>query len=292
MKNDQLRAFVAVVEQGSFRAAAAHIHKTQSAVSAAVQALEQEFNLQLLSREQYRPSLTSEGKVFYRQAKRLLSQADELEELGHQLSQGAEPVLSISLSAMSLIPRSLEAMNRFCLDYPNMRLSMSTEHLSGVLEQLQREKAELAMGPHYGLDDRYEFVEISQVPMVTVAAPGYIKESVNQQKVSHRIMRQYPHILISDTGSTPFDHIHVIAGGQHWYVNDYHVKKTLLLAGMGWARIPLHMVKAEIETQELVLLEIDNFTSQNQVPIYIIRLRDQPQSTLAQAFWNAMINAI
>ncbi|MEC8484414.1 MAG: LysR family transcriptional regulator, partial [Pseudomonadota bacterium] len=35
MKLDQLRAFIAVVESGSFRAAAEAIHKTQPSVSAA-----------------------------------------------------------------------------------------------------------------------------------------------------------------------------------------------------------------------------------------------------------------
>ena len=140
MTNDQLRAFIAVVEQGSFRAAADYIFKTQSTVSAAVRTLEQQFGLQLLSRESYRPSLTAEGKVFYRQARKLLSQAHELEMLGHQLAQGSEPTLSISLSAMCAIPPGLDSMKRFCDRNPQMRLSISTEHLSGVLEQLQLER--------------------------------------------------------------------------------------------------------------------------------------------------------
>jgi len=288
MTNDQLLAFIAVVEKGSFRSAANAIFKTQSSVSAAVKNLEQEFNLQLLSRETYRPSLTTEGKAFYQQAKKLLVQANELESLGHKLAAGAEPILTISLSAMCAIPPGLNAMKRFCEQNQQVHLSINTEHLSGVLEQLQREKADLAIGPHHGLDDSYEFIEISQITMITVAAPVYIKSI--SDTITHAELRQLPHILMTDTGTTPFDHFNVIAGGKRWYVSDYLIKKSLLLAGMGWARIPLHMIEKELEQGELVPLKVANFNSTSQLPIYLIRLRDQPQGEIAQSFWDAIIH--
>ena len=93
MKNEQLRAFIAVVEQGSFRAAASTLFKTQPTVSASIKALEEQFGFTLFSREQYRPALTAKGKTFYRQAKLLIKQAAELEMLGHELAQHDAPTL-------------------------------------------------------------------------------------------------------------------------------------------------------------------------------------------------------
>ena len=63
MKLDQLRAFIAVVESGSFRAAAEAIHKTQPSVSAAVKALEEQYGIVLLDRDSYRPTLTAQGNA-------------------------------------------------------------------------------------------------------------------------------------------------------------------------------------------------------------------------------------
>ncbi len=287
MTNDQLRAFVAVVEQGSFRAGAEHIYKTQSTVSAAVRTLEQQFGFLLFNRDSYRPALTTEGKAFYRQARQLLSQVQELEMLGHQLARGTVTTLSISLSAMCAIPPGLDSIRQFCDRNEELSLSINTQHLSGVLEQLQLEKADLAIGPHHGLDESYEFVEITRITMITVAAPDYV-EVPESGVVLQRQLRQHPHILISDTGSKPFDHVNVLPGGRRWYVNDYQMKKALLLAGMGWARIPAHMIEAELQQRLLIPLEVENFNSRSQLPIYLIRLRQQPLSAMAQDFWQQM----
>ena len=298
MKSDQLRAFVSVVDQGSFRAAAAQLYKTQPTISAAVKALEAQFGISLLSRDAYRPTLTAEGKAFYREAKRLLAQVVELESLGHQLAKGAAPGLSISLSAMCALPPGLNTIKQFCSKHPDLQLNISTEHLSGILEQLHLDKADVAIGPHTGLDDRYEFVEIGTVTMITVASPDCIETSplkammlnaYSQGIIAQQVLRQIPHILVADTGSqAPFDHINILSGGRRWYVKDYQVKKALLLAGMGWARIPLHMIETELASSTLIPLQVENFASRSDVPIYLIRLRQQPLSQLASLFWQEM----
>lgn len=288
MTNEQLRAFVAVVEEGSFRAAAEQVFKTQSTVSAAVRALEEGFGMRLFSRDSYRPTLTAEGRTFYRQAKKVLGQVHELETLGHRLAQGEAPSLTISLSAMCAYPLWLDAVKRFCAGYPQMRLTINTQHLSGVLEQLVQEKAELAIGPRTGLDDRFEFVRIGDIDMVTVAAPDYLPDA-GARVISQAELRGLPNILISDSGSVaPFDHVNVLPSGRCWYVGDYQMKKALLVAGMGWARIPSHMIGSQLESGQLVELDVENFNSRGRVPIYLIRLRDLPLSELAQAFWQEL----
>jgi len=288
MTNEQLKAFLAVVEHGSFRAAAAAIFKTQPSLSAAVKALEQQFAISLFDRDNYRPELTTEGKVFYRQAKLLIKQANNLEMLGHQLASADMPLLSISLSAMCALPPVLEKIKLFSTEHEKMRLQINTEHLSGVLEQLQLEKTNLAIGPNIGLDEQYEFVQISQINMLTVAAPGYLSVP-SGELISHQELRSKPHILISDTGSlAPFDHVNVLLGGQRWYVNDYQMKKALLVSAMGWARMPQHIIEAELKSGALISVQVENFNSQSQVPMYLIKLKNQPLSSLAKAFWDQL----
>lgn len=290
MTNDQLRALIAVVECGSFRGAATQLYKTQSTISAAIRALETEFSLQLFDRSYYRPQLTSEGKSFYQQASRLLQQVQQLEKLGHTLATNPSPKLSISMSAMCALPPGLDIIQNFCNQRPNLKLTIHTEHLSGVLEQLDLEKADFAIGPHTGLDDRYEFAEISRIHMITIAAKGYLP-CVEDQPVPQSVLRPCPHILISDTGSrAPFDHINVIPGGQRWYVGDYQMKKALILAKMGWARIPAHMVESELQQGDLITIDVEQFPSRSEVPIYLIRLKQKLLSQEASALWQEMLS--
>ena len=79
MTLDQLLAFDAIVSTGTFRGAAEKLHKAQSAVSHQVRKLEDEMQLQLFSRDSYRPTLTSQGMVFYRETARVLEAVRTLE---------------------------------------------------------------------------------------------------------------------------------------------------------------------------------------------------------------------
>ncbi len=291
MTHDQLKAFIAVVEHGSFRAAANAIYKTQPSISAAVRNLESQFELQLLDRDSYRPSLTEAGRAFYQQARQLVRQSEELEQLGHQLAHRSTPTLHISISAnFSQLPK-LETIRQFCLQRPDLRLTINTEHLSGVPEQLLTETSDLAIGPHTGLDERFEFTVIDETETLTVATRDFLSstEIAPGHPISQGALRNQPHILITDSGSVaPFPHRHVIPGGQTWYVNDYHMKKTLLMAGMGWARMPRHMIEAELDSGELQLLDISNYPSRLLNPIYLIRLKDRLHSPQAIQLWQLL----
>ena len=293
MKHEQLRSFIAVVEKGSFRAAAEYLHKTQSTVSAAVAALEQQFSIQLLSRESYRPALTEAGRAFYLKARELMQQAAELEEMAHQLTQSQVPQLSLSISAQCACPAVLALIQDFCQQHPNLALSLHTEHLSGVLEQLLTERADLAIGPHRGVDERYDFTSLGEIDMVTVVAPGLLgSELMPGQIVPQSALRPLANILISDSGrEQTFDHLNVLANSRQWFVNDYHMKKTLLLAGLGWARIPAHMVHSELATGSLLAIKVERFNWRNRVPIYLIRRRQQAISEPAQRLWQQVTGA-
>ncbi|WP_086479029.1 LysR family transcriptional regulator [Oceanospirillum sanctuarii] len=287
MTYEQLKAFAAVVESGSFRAAAEQLHKTQSTISAAIANLESQFSLQLLDRSSYRPTLTPEGKSFYQQAKRLLQESESLERLGHQLTEGTPPSLSIALSTMSALPEGLSQLKQFCDQHPRLQLNLSTQHLSGLLEQLDTHQAELAIGPNTGLNQKYESIEIFKIRILSVTAPGLLPPKT-EQPISQDLLRHQPHILVADSGSKPFDHVNVIPGGLRWYVNDYVVKQALIKAGMGWARIPEHMIENDLKDGSLKPIQVENFSSQSDVPIYLIRLRSATHSQLAQALWHTL----
>ncbi len=61
----QLKYFVAVVESGGFRAASDKLNITQPAVSAAVAKLEDSLGVKLFDRNDRRPMLTAEGKIYW-----------------------------------------------------------------------------------------------------------------------------------------------------------------------------------------------------------------------------------
>src|SRR5215469_16476906 len=70
---DQLTTFLEVVNQGNFSRAGDKVYRSQSAVSAQIRQLEQEYGTRLLDRSGKRVSLTPAGEVLFEYANRLLA---------------------------------------------------------------------------------------------------------------------------------------------------------------------------------------------------------------------------
>ncbi|RYD31294.1 MAG: LysR family transcriptional regulator, partial [Verrucomicrobiaceae bacterium] len=73
----QLRAFVAVVEEGSFTLAARRLFVTQSAVSHSLRTLEEQLSCKLLDRSGKKVAVTSEGELLLKRCKRVIFELDQ-----------------------------------------------------------------------------------------------------------------------------------------------------------------------------------------------------------------------
>ncbi|MFT4176006.1 MAG: LysR family transcriptional regulator [Luteolibacter sp.] len=73
----QLRAFVAVVEEGSFTLAARRLFVTQSAVSHSLRTLEEQLSCKLLDRAGKKVSVTSEGELLLKRCRRVIYELDQ-----------------------------------------------------------------------------------------------------------------------------------------------------------------------------------------------------------------------
>lgn len=287
MSPDQISAFIAVVQTGSFRSAAKLLNKTQSTISASVKKLEDEIGVTLLDRDHYRPTVTAQGKVFLNEAKEVSKSFAKLQVLGNQLAAGNEPFLSVVLSAICAVPPVLSIIKNSITEYPQTDFSITTEHMSGVIEKLSKGEADIAIGPNIGFHEDHEYFQIGSVEISSVASPGLIP--AEQAAVNLKEMRSYVHILVNDSGiESPAKHVNRVPGGKCWYVNDYAIKKDLILASLGWGRMPLHMIKNEIDTQSLQEIEIDGIQNKQVVPIFKVKNENHPTGPVFQRLWDQL----
>ena len=63
-----------------------------------------EFDIKLFSRENYRPSLTPEGRRFYQRVQEVLLQTKKLEALGKEMGMGQESEISIAQDSLCPMP--------------------------------------------------------------------------------------------------------------------------------------------------------------------------------------------
>jgi DNA-binding transcriptional LysR family regulator len=69
---DQFAVFAAIAKEGSFAAAARRMNRAQSAITYAIQKLEDQSGVELFDRSSYRPVLTEAGKALLPRALRIL----------------------------------------------------------------------------------------------------------------------------------------------------------------------------------------------------------------------------
>lgn len=81
MELEQLRAFAAVAEEKSFTKAGERLYMSHSTMSRAVSALEAEFGVRLVSRDNHVAGLTPDGERLYAAARELLERAQEIENM-------------------------------------------------------------------------------------------------------------------------------------------------------------------------------------------------------------------
>jgi DNA-binding transcriptional LysR family regulator len=125
MTLEQLRIFVAVAEREHMTRAAEALNLTQSAVSAAIAALEARYATPLFHRVGRRIELTGAGRVFLTEAKAVLARAEAAELALSELAGLRRGRLAIQASqtiASYWLPRHLVAFRRA---YPNLELRLT-----------------------------------------------------------------------------------------------------------------------------------------------------------------------
>jgi DNA-binding transcriptional LysR family regulator len=140
-----LQAFVAIAERGSFRAAAAHLNLTQTALSHRIRKFEEGTGVQLLSRTTRHVALTAAGADLLPRARRLLD--DMATAMGRlaALAQQEEPRLSFACLptiAMVCLPPVVAA---FAARYPDMALRVFDSSASEVADRVQAGDADFGV---------------------------------------------------------------------------------------------------------------------------------------------------
>ncbi len=289
MTLEQLHVLASIVKHGGFRAAANALYRSQSAVSIAIRNLEEELELKLFLRDQYRPTLTDEGKALYEKAKRILAQTDEFSNLARHLAAGEEPELRLAMSALVPVDQTLSILKEITELAPTTKLSLLVETLNGTMERLDDGDADIAMSETFEHHPDYEYAALTEVEMVSVISP----KSKLARKVGHITQEDLQgsiQIIVRDTSQhSDKKSAGVMAGIQHWVVNDFAMKKRIIASGIGWGRMPRHMVEKEISSGELLMQTEENF-SPIQVNINIVRRKNKPMGPIATELWQRLQN--
>ncbi|EBA17488.1 Transcriptional regulator [Roseobacter sp. SK209-2-6] len=286
MKHDQLLAMEAIVSTGTFRGAAERLHKSQSAVSHTIRQLEEELELELFSREAYRPALTPAGEIFYREASRVLRQMQGLRSIAARLRAREEPELTVAVSATMDLDPLLPALADTGRRHPATHLRLRMEMMGGPIARLMEGKADIALASLDGVPmDDVEAEPVAEVTIRPVASPG-LGLPAGSRALSASEMQSHVQVIAAGTGGAAHEQSRdLLPGGLKWTVSDLAAKKKVILAGLGWGGLPDHMTEAERHSGKLLALNLERFPVRRTM-IFKMRRRDQAIGVVADELWN------
>lgn len=258
---DQLKVFLAVVETGSFTAAAKRLRRAVSAISYAIATLEQQLGVTLFDREGVRtPALTEAGVTVLAKARVVAVGVDDLRASVRSLLGGVEAEVTIVVDVMLPSARLVDAVQAFEATFPTVKLRLHVEALSAVAQLVRNGMARVGIGGGVlATEPDLELIHVGDVEMISVAAPHH--PLAVARPVPAGAARRHRQLIL--TVRTPFSEgpdIGVFAA-DGWRLADLGAKHALLLAGVGWGHMPEPNVRDDLAAGRLVRLELPEVRS-------------------------------
>ena len=253
---DQLRVFRQVAEAGSFSAAARGMHRAQSAVTYAIQKLEDQVGAELFDRSGYRPVLSEAGRALLPRAQRIL---DELASFGEQargIAGGLEPEVSLVVDSMFSTPVLVRVLSAFQRQFPAVQLRMSVETLGATAQALLDGAADVGICLEFAkeiasLDTR----PIGEIELVAVAAPGHPLAKI-KGRIPLEATRDHVQLVLTDRSTLTQGKEYTVFSVKTWRLADLGARHAMVLAGLGWCSMPMHMIREDLAAKRLVRLDI------------------------------------
>ncbi|OWW22498.1 LysR family transcriptional regulator [Noviherbaspirillum denitrificans] len=171
-KFQEMQAFVAVVDNGSFVRAADALNTSKAAISRQVADLEQRLGIRLLHRTTRKLSMTDEGQLFYTRCSELLNGLQEAEAELNLRSGEPSGHLRISAPVTFGVAHLAPLWGRFLHLHPKISMEVSlSDRTVDLVEDGFDLAVRIARAPHPSFIAR----RLASTSMVLCASPGYLK---------------------------------------------------------------------------------------------------------------------
>lgn len=285
MTFEQVLVFHKIIESGSFKQAAAELHKTQPAISLAIKKLEEELEVELFDRSGYRPELTVHGRAFYERSFKVMQGMNELEGLSTSFRKKEEPEISIAVDGISPLPKLLHLFKQFGEEHPNTKLNLGFDILSEAERRVLEREAQIGITHFISEHTSLEIVPITTVKMIPVIS----RELFKQRKISRQEhLTDIEQIVVGDKNPKRGASFGLLDNGKKWRLNDSNFKRDIILAGLGWGHLPEHQIGRELQEKKLVVLEFNDIHPR-ELSINLIKHKRHQLGLVANKLWEALL---
>jgi DNA-binding transcriptional LysR family regulator len=250
---EQWRALVAVVDAGGQAQAAARLHKSQSSVTSALQALQARLGLRAFELRGRRAVLTPAGEMLYQRARALLEDAGGLEQAARRTSAGWEPEITVAVEVLFPTWLMLRCLARFGAESPQTRIEWLETVIDGTQEALRDGVAQLGIAPLVPPSMSGE--PLMEVHFVPAASPEHPLHRLGRE-LTMRDLRRHRHLVVRDTALRRDKSRVNVDVAQRWTVGTMATSIGAASRGLGFAWFPEDKIRQELANGQLKVLPL------------------------------------
>lgn len=250
---EQWRALMAVVDAGGYAQAAEALHKSQSAITYAVQKIETSLGVRAFEVQGRKAMLTPTGSLLYRRAKALIEEAEGLERAAAALSAGWEAQIRLAVEIIFPTGLLLRVLDRFGTESPHTRIELIESVLDGTSEALLKGEADLAISPR--IPPGFLGDPLMQMRFLAVAHPDHALHRLGRP-LGRADLRAHRHLVVRDSGSRRDASPLSLDAKQRWTVSHMATSIQAARSGYGFCWLPEDKIRDELASGLLKVLPL------------------------------------
>lgn len=292
---NQLRYCFEVARAGTMKRAAVRLGISQPALSKQVQALEDALSMQLFFRSSRGMDPTPEGAVVFEHCERVFGHLRDLEEAVQGLRSGEEGRLAlgaVNSIGVHILPLYLR---RYREVHQGVRVKIITSKGSDVVAALRQHRVDIGLvAGDPGLED-VEAEPFLRNPLRVVVASDHplARQARNGERLNATVLDGLEMVTFDERAPTRrifFDALADLEGIEPEIVaesSDIEVIKRLVEARLGFAVLPTHCIKRELEAKNLVAIEIEGLSLSRD--LYVLWRKQTKLAPASQQFVDLLL---
>ncbi len=282
--SDSVAVFLAVLDHGSFSAAARALGKVPSAVSMAIAQLEAELDLPLFDRSGREPRPTPAARSLEPQARLMADQLTQLQVQALALTQGLEHRLTLAIAPELLGAAWGPALATLAAEYPALEMEVLAAPQADALAMLHSGRAQLALVfERPGMDGREGFQEVARETLVLVIAPGHPVLAAAGGRLREQHLAATRQIVVAGRDVPTADPRFVFAR-QVWRTDNALAALNMVSAGLGWGWLPRNVVRPHVAAGALVEIPFENLSNGLNLWVDVVWSKERPLGLGARRF--------
>lgn len=257
---EQWRMFKAVVDAGGFNQAAQQVHKSQSSIHHAVQKLETALGLTLFENDGRRVKLTESGELMLRRASFLLDEAHKIETVASSLHSGTETQLRLAVDIIFPPDMLYNVLSKVSQEFPMLRIEIMETVLNGANALLKSSEVDIAISPFPFPSGFSE--DLCSIEFIAVAHPDHPLHHLDRA-ITREDLKSHRQIVVRDSSSERKGEAGWLGAEQRWTVSHVRTSIDMICQGLGFAWLPVAIIRPQLEQNLLKPLSLDHGTLRN-----------------------------